>query len=87
MESDIDEDEMTSGEWTVILNSNNGDGNPIAYMREFSLIVGIPTTITYTPTFTATATITDYANVTTTQTTDVVLHLNTTVIDPAATIA
>lgn len=38
----------------MIVISNNGDADPIAFQRDFSLSVGTPTTITYTPTVTAT---------------------------------
>lgn len=48
----IDKDQLFSGDWSIIIASNNGQGAPIAYQRDFSLIVGIPSTITYTPTVT-----------------------------------
>ena len=33
-----------------LILSNNGNGDPIAYVRDFSLDVGIPVTTTTTPT-------------------------------------
>lgn len=42
--------QMFSGLWSVLILSNNGGGEPIAYMRDFDLAVGIPATTTYTPT-------------------------------------
>ena len=48
---------MSSGEWTILVIGNNGDGNPFAYERDFSLTVGPQetTTITQTVTFTQTS--------------------------------
>lgn len=38
---------LWSGAWSVIIISNNGDkGDPIAYQRDFSLEVGVPSTMT-----------------------------------------
>lgn len=46
----LDKDEMFSGAWSVIIISNNGNGTPIAYERDFNLVVGIPVTTTFIPT-------------------------------------
>lgn len=40
----LDKDQLWSGPWSVIIISNNGDAEPIAYMRDFSLKVGEPST-------------------------------------------
>jgi hypothetical protein len=37
---------LVSGEWSLVILSNNGDQQPIAYQRDFSLIVGEPATST-----------------------------------------
>jgi hypothetical protein len=47
---------MSSGEWTILVIGNNGDGNPFAYERDFSLTVGPQTTETVTQTVTFTQT-------------------------------
>lgn len=52
--SDWPQDKLYSGDWSLVVISNNGDGDPIAYQRDFSLTVGTPTTVTVTPTVTAT---------------------------------
>ncbi|KAK6005037.1 hypothetical protein QM012_007816 [Aureobasidium pullulans] len=52
--SDWPQDKLYSGDWSLVVISNNGDGDPIAYQRDFSLTVGTPTTVTITPTVTAT---------------------------------
>ncbi|KAH0347644.1 hypothetical protein KCU81_g3359, partial [Aureobasidium melanogenum] len=52
--SDWPQDKLYSGDWSLVVISNNGDGSPIAYQRDFSLTVGTPTTVTITPTVTAT---------------------------------
>lgn len=46
----LDKDQLTSGDWSLLIISNNGDGTPIAYERDFSLTVGPQQTTTYTPT-------------------------------------
>jgi hypothetical protein len=40
----LEKDELWSGAWSVIIISNNGDAEPIAYQRDFSLAVGTPAT-------------------------------------------
>ncbi|KAG9638739.1 hypothetical protein KCU95_g4683, partial [Aureobasidium melanogenum] len=52
--SDWPQDKLYSGDWSLVVISNNGGGDPIAYQRDFSLTVGTPTTVTITPTVTAT---------------------------------
>ncbi|CAD0105812.1 unnamed protein product [Aureobasidium uvarum] len=52
--TDWPQDKMYTGDWSLVVISNNGDADPIAYQRDFSLQVGTPTTMTYTPTVTAT---------------------------------
>lgn len=36
----LEKDQMSSGEWTILVIGNNGDGNPFAYERDFTLTVG-----------------------------------------------
>jgi len=57
----IQEDQMYSGNWTIVVISNNGDCDPIDYMREFYVSVGPQVTTTATPltSTTATSTVTD----------------------------
>jgi len=45
---------MQSGDWSLLIISNNGDGDPISYERDFSLDVGAQETATATPTVTVT---------------------------------
>ncbi|KAG9701242.1 hypothetical protein KCU95_g4688, partial [Aureobasidium melanogenum] len=71
----MDKNEMWSGDWSVLIISNNGDGDPIAYERDFYLSVGIPSTITYTPTVTITSTSTPIVMVTSTSTVVSILTL------------
>jgi hypothetical protein len=52
----LDKDQLWTGDWSVLVISNNGDADPIAYERDFYLSVGIPSTTTYTPTVTVTST-------------------------------
>ena len=60
--SPIDKDQLFSGEWSIIIISNNGDAQPIAYERDFSLTVGPQNTTTYTPTVTVSVTTTPIVN-------------------------
>ncbi|KAH0292975.1 hypothetical protein KCU71_g15085, partial [Aureobasidium melanogenum] len=78
----LDKNEMYSGDWSVLIISNNGDGDPIAYERDFYLSVGIPSTITYTPTVTITSTSTPIVMTTSTSTVVSILTLqaSTTVV-------
>jgi hypothetical protein len=48
----LDKDQLWTGDWSVLIISNNGDADPIAYERDFYLNVGIPSTTTVTPTIT-----------------------------------
>ena len=52
----LEKDQMSSGEWTILVIGNNGDGNPFAYERDFSLTVGPQETATVTNTVTFTQT-------------------------------
>jgi hypothetical protein len=52
--SPIDKDQLVSAGWSILIMSNNGDGDPIAYERDFTLIVG--SVITTSTTMTATVT-------------------------------
>ena len=56
--------QLVTGHWSVILISNNGDGEPIAYERDFNLTVGTQKTATFTPTVTVSVTSTPVVNVT-----------------------
>lgn len=42
----IEKDQMWSGDWSIVILSNNGAADPIAYERDFYLSVGIPVTQT-----------------------------------------
>lgn len=59
---------LTSGDWSLLIISNNGDGDPIAYERDFSLSVGPQQTSTVTTTATITNQITPVVNITQTST-------------------
>lgn len=52
LDSQIQKNQLYSGEWTIAVYSDNGNAQPIAYMREFNLIVGPQVTTTVTPTVT-----------------------------------
>jgi hypothetical protein len=45
----LDKDDLWSGAWSIIIISNNGDAEPIAYQRDFSLEVAVPVTTTVRP--------------------------------------
>lgn len=60
----LEDDQMSSGEWTILVIGNNGDGNPFAYERDFSLTVGPQETTTATQTVTYTQTLTPVVNTT-----------------------
>ncbi|KAK3112506.1 hypothetical protein LTR53_011160 [Teratosphaeriaceae sp. CCFEE 6253] len=78
--------QLESGDWSILLISNNGAGCPIAYERDFSLSVGVPTTETVTPTVTLSATSTPIQNVTTTQTSTSTITVTSVVTSPLKTI-
>ncbi|KAK0664933.1 hypothetical protein DIS24_g262 [Lasiodiplodia hormozganensis] len=62
--------QLWSGAWSLLILSNNGaDGAPIAFERDFLLDVGVQTTISVTPTVTASTVIVPTINTTTTTTT------------------
>jgi len=42
----LEKDDLWSGAWSIIILSNNGDADPIAYQRDFSLEVAVPVTTT-----------------------------------------
>ena len=83
----LEKDQMWSGAWSVILISNNGNGDPIAYERDFSLIVGLPVTTTLTPTVTVSSTSTPLFNSTVTVPNIISATVNTTVTSPAVTLS
>ena len=51
-------DKLYTGDWSLLIISNNGNADPIAYERDFSLTVGtqVTSTVTTTPIATSTAT-------------------------------
>lgn len=56
--------QLYSGSWSLIIISNNGNADPIAYQRDFSLSVGPQLTTTYTPSVTIPVTYTPVVNTT-----------------------
>jgi len=48
---------MSSGNWTILVIGNNGNGNPFAYERDFTLTLGpqVTETVTNTVTYTQTS--------------------------------
>ncbi|KAL1303725.1 hypothetical protein AAFC00_007071 [Neodothiora populina] len=58
----LEKSDMTSGEYEMTIISNNGDGDPIAYQRDFEITAGVQQTVTATPTlqynYTTTPTVT-----------------------------
>jgi len=81
----LDKDQMYSGDWSVVIISNNGNGDPIAYERDFYLTVGLPVTSTFTPTVTLSSTLTPIVNTTTTVADVMTAVVNATVTDAAHT--
>lgn len=59
-------DKLYTGDWSLLIISNNGDADPIAYQRDFSLTVGTQATTTVTPTVTVSDSNTPVVNVTAT---------------------
>jgi hypothetical protein len=55
---------MVSGDWSILILSNNGDGDPIAFERDFVVTVGAQATTTTTPSVTAWVTVTPVVNAT-----------------------
>jgi hypothetical protein len=66
--NDWPQDKLYSGDWSLVVISNNGDADPIAFQRDFALSVGTPTTQTITPTVTATDLETAISSIVTTKT-------------------
>ncbi|KAK4503240.1 hypothetical protein PRZ48_006668 [Zasmidium cellare] len=67
----IDKNQLTSGEWSLIIISNNGQCEPIDYIRQFSLSVGPQLTTTVVPTVTLTTTSTPISSTIITSTTTI----------------
>ncbi|KAK5739199.1 hypothetical protein LTR17_005500 [Elasticomyces elasticus] len=82
----IEKNQLESGDWSIIIISNNGDSCPIAYERDFYLSVGIPSTVLYTPTVTLSATSMPILNVTSTQSSTSIITQTSLVTSPAKTI-
>jgi hypothetical protein len=59
-------DRLYDGAWSLLIISNNGDADPIAYQRDFSLEVGEQQTSTITPTVTVHDKQTPVVNITST---------------------
>ncbi|PSN60895.1 hypothetical protein BS50DRAFT_639589 [Corynespora cassiicola Philippines] len=75
----IQKSQLSSGDWSIVIISNNGDEtNPVAFERDFRLSVGPQSTITYTPTATATLVSTPVVTATSTST-----DTSTTVLEPS----
>ncbi|KAL8821165.1 MAG: hypothetical protein Q9191_007365 [Dirinaria sp. TL-2023a] len=79
----IEKDNLFSGLWSLLIISNNGNGDPVAYERDITLSVGPQATTTFTPTgdtiqMTLPLTVTPLVNVTSTSTTT-----STTVLPPS----
>ncbi|KAF2642708.1 hypothetical protein P280DRAFT_272282 [Massarina eburnea CBS 473.64] len=55
---------LQSGNYSIVVFSNNADGDPIAYQRDFVLSVGPQSTSTYIPTITVSSTTTPIVNTT-----------------------
>jgi len=83
----LDKDQMSSGAWSVLIISNNGDADPIAYERDFDLTVGLPVTTTYTPTVTVYATVFPVSTSTVTTSEYFTNTVNTTQTLPSTTFA
>lgn len=86
--SAIDKDQLYTGDWSILIISNNGNSTPIAYERDFFLSVGPQITVTYTPTVTVPVTTTSVVNSTTvvTDTSTTTLPVST-VTKPSITIS
>ncbi|RMY19062.1 hypothetical protein D0867_04914 [Hortaea werneckii] len=84
----LEKQQMWSGDWTVVIISNNGEkGCPIAIQRDFELTVAEPSTEVYTPTVTIpTAVITPVETSTSVTTTTDWLTLTSTVTSPKYTL-
>ncbi|KAH7135741.1 hypothetical protein B0J11DRAFT_168855 [Dendryphion nanum] len=83
----VKKSELISGDWSVVIMSDNGDGESIAYERDFKLSVGPQSTSTFTPTATATMVSVPVVTVTSTSTDTLITVLDpTTVTSPSTTI-
>ncbi|MCJ1426818.1 hypothetical protein MMC29_004721 [Sticta canariensis] len=76
--SEIQKKDLVSGEYSLHILGNNGNGEPFAYQRDFSLLVGPQQTTTYTPTVTVQSTLIPILNSTSTNT-----YVSTTTLAPA----
>lgn len=63
---DWPKERLYDGDWSLLVISNNGNGEPIAYQRDFSLTVGEQKTSTVTPTVTVRNVETPVVNITST---------------------
>ena len=63
---DWPKERLYDGDWSLLVIANNGDGEPIAYQRDFSLTVGEQQTSTVTPTVTVRNVETPVVNITST---------------------
>ncbi|KAK3621560.1 hypothetical protein LTR56_022735 [Elasticomyces elasticus] len=66
--ADWPKNKLYNGDWSLLIISNNGDADPIAYERDFSLSVGPQQTSTITTTATITNQLTPVVNITQTST-------------------
>lgn len=64
----VDKDQLYTGEWSLLIISNNGGCEPIAYERDFYLSVGPQQTVTVIPTVTVTSVFTPVQSSTVTST-------------------
>ncbi|KAI7595683.1 hypothetical protein KC316_g376 [Hortaea werneckii] len=83
----LEKQQMWSGDWTVVIISNNGEkGCPIAIQRDFELTVAEPSTEMYTPTVTIPTVITPVETSTSVTTTTDWLTLTSIVTSPKFTL-
>ncbi|KAI6911258.1 hypothetical protein D0869_04185 [Hortaea werneckii] len=83
----LEKQQMWSGDWTVVIISNNGEnGCPIAIQRDFELTVAEPSTEVYTPTVTIPTVITPVETSTSVTTTTDWLTVTSTVTSPKYTL-
>ncbi|RDI78889.1 hypothetical protein Vi05172_g11030 [Venturia inaequalis] len=83
----VSKDQLNSGQYSILIFGNNGDGFPFAYERDFQLSVGPQETVTVTPTITFNITQIPLTTVTSTSTQLVTSTVNatTTYSEPAVT--
>lgn len=86
----LEKDQVTSGEWELIVIGNNGAAAtdaPIAFVRTFSISAGPQQTVSVTPTVTVTVSTTPTAFATNTSTvyTTTKVSAKTTIVEPAKT--